>query len=140
MMLKSISGDIRNRGDKAKGKRGTLHRFYWSKMYTGNIQTGDSYSRLKKCVTINILDFKTLPLEKLYSKFHITEDETGYKLTDVLEIYYLELPKLNDEKLKHTIDEDDPIIQWMMFLEARNEEVLDMLAKKSPEIKKQKAS
>ena len=27
MMLKSISGDIRNRGDRAKGKRGTLHWF-----------------------------------------------------------------------------------------------------------------
>ena len=56
---------------------------------------------------------------------------TGYKLTDVLEIYYLELPKLNDEKLKHKIDEDDPIIQWMMFLEAGNKEVLDILAEKS---------
>lgn len=110
--------------------------YYWSKMYTGNIATGDGYSSLKKCVTINILDFVSIPVDKVYSKFHITEDETGYRLTDVLEIYYLELPKLNDEKLQDTIDENDPIIQWMMFLEAENREVLDMLAEKSPEIKK----
>ena len=110
--------------------------FYWSKMYTGNIETGDSYSKLKKCVTINILDFITIPLDKVHSKYHITEDEAGYKLTDVLEIHYLELPKLRDEKIRDKIDENSPMVEWMMFLEADNKEVLDVLGKKNEKIKK----
>ena len=110
--------------------------YYCSRMYASNIESGDSYSKLKRCVTINILDFYATTIEKVYSKFHITEADTGAKLTDVLEIYYLELPKLRDSQLIDTIDEDDTIIQWMMFLAAENKEVLDMLSQTSPEIKR----
>ena len=28
--------------------------YYWSKMYTSQIKSGDSYRKLKKCITINI--------------------------------------------------------------------------------------
>jgi len=82
--------------------------YYWSKMYTNQIKSGDTYDKLKECIAINIIDFKCIPLDKIHTSFHITEDETGYKLTDVLEIHYLELPKLEDDKskqaaLKHTL-------------------------------------
>ncbi|KNF09757.1 hypothetical protein CLPU_2c02090 [Gottschalkia purinilytica] len=110
--------------------------FYWSRMYTGNIESGDSYSKLRKCVTINILDFVSTPLDKVHSKYHIIEDDTSYKLTDVLEIHFLELPKLRDEKLKGKIDEDDETVEWMMFLEADKKEVLDVLGNKNEKIKK----
>ena len=32
----------------------------------------------------------------------------------------MELPKLLDEKV--AIDEDDPIVQWMMFIDAKSKE------------------
>ena len=70
-----------------------------------NIESGDSYSKLKRCVTINILDFYATTLEPFYSKFHITEENTGHKLADVLEIYYLEFPKLKDSQLIERLDE-----------------------------------
>lgn len=108
--------------------------FYWSKMYNGQIKSGDTYDKLKKCITINIVDFKCLPTNKVHSSFHITEDETNEKLTDVLEIHYLELPKLFDSNVKK--DENDDIIQWMMFLEAKNKEGFEMLAEKNAKIKK----
>jgi len=38
----------------------------------------------------------------------LTEDETNEKLTDVLEIHYLELPKLFDDNVPK--DEDEPVI------------------------------
>ena len=41
--------------------------FYWSKMYTSQINPGETYDRLRKCVTINIVDFECTPLKKLYS-------------------------------------------------------------------------
>jgi len=108
--------------------------FYWSKMYTGQIKTGDTYDKLKKCVTINIVDFKCTPLNKLYSVYHITEDKTGYKLTDVLEVHFLELPKRFDEDVER--DEDDPVVQWMEFLDARTKGEMEMLVKKNKDIKK----
>ncbi len=65
--------------------------FYWSKMYTSQIQIGDTYDKLKKCITINILDFKYTSLKKLHSTYHLTEDKTGDRLTDILEVHFLEI-------------------------------------------------
>ena len=48
--------------------------FYWSKMYTSQIHPGDTYDKLKKCVAINIVDFKCTPLKKLYSSYHLRRD------------------------------------------------------------------
>jgi predicted transposase/invertase (TIGR01784 family) len=73
-------------------------------------------------------------LLKVHTSFHITEDETNKKLTDVLEIHYLELPKLFDSNILK--DENEPIIQWMMFLQARNKEAFAMLAEKNEKIRK----
>lgn len=108
--------------------------FYWSKMYTSQIKPGDTYDKLKKCVTINIVDFKCTPLKKLYSSYHLTEDKTGYRLTDILEVHFLEIPKLFDEKIER--DENDPVVQWMEFLDAGSKGGMEMLAKKNKDIKK----
>lgn len=52
----------------------------------------------------------------------------------MLEIHYLKLPKLFDNNIPK--DEDEPIVQWMMFLQARNKEAFEMLAEKNEKIKK----
>lgn len=108
--------------------------FYWSKMYTGQIKSGDTYDKLKKCITINILDFECIPLNKLHTSYHITEDETNYRLTEILEIHYLELPKLIKDNIEK--DENSAITQWMEFIGAKSKEVMEMLAAKNKEIKK----
>jgi len=92
--------------------------FYWSKMYTSQINPGETYDRLRKCVTINIVDFECTPLKKLYSCYHLTEDETCDKLTDLIEIHFLEIPKLFDKDIVR--DENDPIVQWMEFLDGKS--------------------
>ncbi len=53
-----------------------------------------------------------------------------------MEIYYLELEKLRDDKYKQYINKKDPIVQWMMFINAESKEVLEMLSKDVPEIEK----
>jgi predicted transposase/invertase (TIGR01784 family) len=108
--------------------------FYWSKMYTSQIKPGDTYDKLKKCVTINIVDFKCTPLKKLYSSYHLTEDTTSYRLTDIIEVHFLEIPKLFDEDIEK--DENDPIVQWMEFLDAKSKGAMEMLAEKNKDIKK----
>lgn len=108
--------------------------FYWSKMYTSQVKPGDTYQTLKKCITINIVDFKCTPLPKLYSSYHLTEDETGYRLTDILEVHFLEMSKLVDSEIPR--DENDPVVEWMEFLDAKSKGVIEMLTEKNQDIKK----
>jgi hypothetical protein len=63
-----------------------------AKMYTGQIKAGDSYLKLKQCVTINIVDFPCTPLNHLHTCHHLIEATSGHRLTDVLEVHFLELP------------------------------------------------
>ena len=110
--------------------------FYWSKMYLSNIESSEKYSNLKKCVTINVLDFVNIPINKAHTVYHIMEDETKYRLTDVLELHFLELPKLKDKNIIKNTDKDNPVLEWMQFINAEREEELIMLAQKNKEIKK----
>ena len=63
---------------------------------------------LKKTIAINILDFESLPVEKFHSSFHIIEDETGIKLTDVMEVHFLEMPKLYENQKLIMLDTITP--------------------------------
>ena len=106
--------------------------FYWSKMYTSQIHAGEGYEQLKKCITINIVDFDCTPLKQVYSCYHLTEDMQGHRLTDVLEVHFLELPKLSEEGI--TVHQEEAIVQWMLFIDGRSEEVMEMLATKNKDI------
>ena len=103
--------------------------FYWSKMFTSQIHAGEYYDQLKKCITINIVDFDCTPLKQVHSCYHLTEDHQGHRLTDILEVHFLELPKLCEEGIP--VREDDAVVQWMMFIDGRTEDVMEMLAAKN---------
>ncbi|MCX7885399.1 MAG: Rpn family recombination-promoting nuclease/putative transposase [Caloramator sp.] len=105
--------------------------FYWGKMFTQQIEAGQDYTKLNKCITINIVDFNVTPIKRLSSTYHIFEDETKFKLTDALEIHFLELKKLYDKEVPR--DENDPLVMWMEFIDG-NREVIDMLSKKNEDI------
>ena len=105
--------------------------FYLSKMFADQIEKGQDYSLLKKCVSISILDFVLFKEEEteFYSCFHIREDSRNFLYTDKMEFHVIELPKL-PEKLK----EDDSLLLWAKFINAERKEEFDMLAEKSPYI------
>jgi predicted transposase/invertase (TIGR01784 family) len=106
--------------------------FYWSKMYTGQIKSGDKYKKLKKCITINIVNYEFIPIEKIHTKFHLLEDSKNYKLTDVIEVHFLELPKLR--KLNEFEDNDAAFIDWLEFINADTKGVMEVLAEKNENI------
>ncbi len=83
--------------------------FYWSKMYSSQIKPGETYESLKKCITINIVDFVCTPLKKLHTCYLLKEIEDDHTLTDMLEVHFMELPKLFDEEI--SLAQDDPIVQ-----------------------------
>ena len=105
--------------------------FYWSKIFTEQLKEGQPYDELQKTIAINILDFNFIKVEKFSSVFHIWEDTNkDCKLTDVLEIRFLELPKFR----KKQPDLSKPLERWMIFIEDSPEEVLEMAKKAEPAI------
>lgn len=105
--------------------------FYVAKMYTEQIEQGQKYDVLKKCVNISILDFILFKEEPdFYSCFHIREDTRDFLYTDKMEFHVIELPKLPAE-LKEDCTE---LELWAKFINAEQKEEFDMLAEKSPYI------
>ena len=110
--------------------------FYWSRIYSRSIVKGEDYSNLNKVITINILDFNYIELEKYHTTFTLREnDKTEYKLTDILELHFIEMPKF--KKIENKNLEEDKLQRWMMFL--RNDisqEELEVLINMDKDIKK----
>ena len=104
--------------------------YYWSKIYCEQLEVSERYSKLKKVICINILDFDTLGTKKYHSVFKIRETEENFVLTDLLEIHFLEMKKLKD------YNEKDPLSQWINFIKADSKEVLEKMAKVNPKIDK----
>jgi len=62
-------------------------------MGTGTVP-GTKYSELKPCITINLLDFKCFPEQSFHTVFRLMEQQSGRVLDDVLELHFLEMPKI----------------------------------------------
>ena len=94
-------------------------------MYNMSIKEGEDYSTLEKGIVILISDYELESLkeiEKYITKWNIREEE--YKkiiLTDVMEIYIIELPKF--EKYKENT-KNNILNSWVKFI--NNPEVKDM--------------
>jgi predicted transposase/invertase (TIGR01784 family) len=88
--------------------------FYWGKLFNEKIAKGEDYNNLKKVITINILDFDYINLDKFHTKFHLWEDESkDYMLTDLVEIHFVELSKFN--KLEEKNLKEDRLQRWLTF-------------------------
>ena len=99
--------------------------FYLSKKYVSQLKEGDPYTIFKRCVAINILDFKLFKdQEEYYSCFHIREDKRNILFTDKMEFHIIELPKLPKE-IKEGSSE---LLLWSKFIGSEKKEDFEMLA------------
>lgn len=85
--------------------------YYLSKMYEEQLGEGEDYSNLARTVCINILNFKYLTTEKFHTGYRLKEIETNEELTDIIEMHFIEIPKL-----KSGSDERDILVAWTEFL------------------------
>lgn len=107
--------------------------FYWSKMYTNQIKKGKSFEKLKKCITINILDYRFIKTDKIHTIYNTKEIETNELLSHVLEIHFIDLEKLRQGlDRKNKIDKE--LLKWLKFLSAKTKGEMEMEAKKDIEI------
>lgn len=107
--------------------------YYWSKLYEEQLTQGEDYSNLKRTVCINILNFKYLKNDRFHNGYRLKEIETNEQLSDVMEIHFIEIPKLDDES-----DEKDLLVAWTQFLKNPESEKVRSLEMSIEEIREAK--
>lgn len=104
--------------------------FYWSKLFAGELKVSDHYGKLRRTISINILNFKLFTKDSRYwRRCHITDDESKEIITDLLEIQFVELNKLK----KFT--KESPLTFWIEFFNDPYSEASKELYKFVPELK-----
>lgn len=94
---------------------------YWAREYTEAISAGDDYCELSRVITINIVNFDSIKIDRFHTIFHIREDsETSYILTDVLEIHFLNMVKFRNMTTKDI--KNNLLCQWLTFFDVNTPE------------------
>jgi len=101
-----------------------------SKLITEQISSGQNWGIIRKAVTIVITNYIFVPEnEKYHNQFRYRTDD-GTEFTALTEINTLELTKL-------PADEDETELwYWMKFIKSEDTEVMEMLAERSPQMRK----
>ena len=118
-----INVEIQLHDEKNMDRRSIFHL---SKLYTQQMTKGMKFNDLGPAIAINILDFEYFPYTEYHNVYRLKNRRTNDELTEVFEISFIELPKVNKGKGDETKD------LWMKFLSAESEEDLEMLTKQSP--------
>ena len=101
-----------------------------SKLVTEQMASGMKWSDIKRTITIVITSDVFMPEgDKYHHQFRYRTND-GIEFTDLSEINTLDLGKLPPD------DDSTELWYWMKFIKTDDEEVLDMLATRSPQMKK----
>lgn len=96
--------------------------FYWAKLYTSELKSGETYDKLKKTICINILDFNITDKKDYHTELIIADKDTKEQFCDYLSIHFFELRKIAEK-----IDTGDRKSLWMHLIKANTEEELNMI-------------
>ncbi|MHC1683950.1 MAG: Rpn family recombination-promoting nuclease/putative transposase [Clostridiaceae bacterium] len=107
--------------------------YYLSKMYEEQLNEGEDYNSLVKTVCINIVNFKCLTTKNFHTAYRFKEINTNEELTDIQELHFIEIPKLEDNS-----DEKDMLVAWTEFLKNPESEKVINLEATIQEIKEAK--
>jgi len=89
--------------------------FYWSKLYSEELRTGEEYGELKQTICINIINFDLFDCEDYHSCFKVLETERHEVLTEKFAIHFFELKKLSKFKKNRRMED------WLNLINAETE-------------------
>ena len=89
--------------------------FYWSKLYSEELGSGEEYGDLKQTICINIINFNAFDCNEYHSHFKAIETERHEVLSDKLDIHFFELRKINSAR------SNKPMEDWLNLINAETE-------------------
>lgn len=116
---KLINVEIQLKGDNDYRDR-TL--FYWAKLYTSELKSGETYDQLKKTICINIINFNMFDRSDYHTEIVSSIKDTGEIFSDKFSIHFFELKKVGKE-----VNPNNRRELWMQFLNADSEEEFEVL-------------
>ena len=99
--------------------------FYLCRMFTGQIEKGDTYDKLKKCIHVSFLDFIHFENDYDFYRKITLRDEKNSEYTDLLELHILELKKLPPEE-----QNENGLLKWTRFLNGKCREDFEKMVEK----------
>ncbi len=108
--------------------------YYWSKLYSEQLNEGEIYSELARTICINILNFKYLSTTNFHSCYRLKETQSHQELTDIQELHFIEIPKLPKKA-----DITDVLVSWVEFLKDPNSEEVHDIELTSVEVREAKS-
>ncbi len=96
--------------------------FYWAKLYTSELKSGDGYEDLKQAIAINIIDFNMFEGDNYHTEIVTSIKGTNEIFSDKFSIHFFELKKVSKK-----INPNNRKELWMQFINADSEEDFDMI-------------
>lgn len=92
--------------------------YYWAGVYRTPFKKGMAYKTLNPAIAINILNFNIFnETERFHTTYHLYEDVEGFKLTDVMELHFIEMSKLIRDWQADKLDPwNDVLARWLLML------------------------
>lgn len=102
--------------------------YYWAELYSDTLHAGHDYHKLKRTITINLLNFNLFSRERLISLYQLQERQDHELLCDLMQVVFIELSKVGgDEQPMH-------LQQWLKFLKMDNAQEVKSLSEQNPAI------
>ena len=106
--------------------------FYASKKISEQLGPNEKYENLKKIIIIAILDYNLTKLPEYLTKtIRVDNKYREYELNNIVTYYYIELKKFREQNPNM----EEPINQWLAFIDMEREDLLEMAKKNSKLIK-----
>jgi len=105
--------------------------FYWAKLYSSQLKSGQTYDDLRKTIVISLIDFNYFKDPKGKEKYHRRiglcdlDTKEVYEQTDGLELQFVELKKFKME----LPDVHSTLERWITFINKAHEYTKDNLPK-----------
>lgn len=129
-------GEICNLEIQLANKKNFKERMldYWARLYSGQLEKGDDYTKLKRTILIAIVNFniKEFINEEYHTKWQIREERNKELiLTNDFEIHIIEIEKAI-KSLKE--NKQDKIAQWMSFFDNPNSMEVKVMSEENEDI------
>lgn len=107
--------------------------YYGGKIISKLLRRGDNYKQMKSIILINILNYNLIKLPEYYTKTKtVAEKYNEYELIKGIKYGFIELAKFR--KAKPNLD--NKLDQWLIFIDNKKKELLQMVTEKNKIIEK----